>query len=84
MRKSRKNGKSRKLLLDVKCRQPLDKLSRRLIGKSPKRLLAIANKMLGETLIELQPEKHTVIDDRIPAEFVGRTKALKPTWVSRA
>jgi hypothetical protein len=40
--------------------------------------------MLGETLIELQPEKHTVIDDRIPAEFIGRTKALKPTWVGRA
>jgi len=29
----------------------------------------MANKLLGETLIELQPEKHTVIDDRVPVIF---------------
>jgi hypothetical protein len=80
MRK-RKTGK---LLLDAKWRQPLDKLSRRLTGKGQRRLLAIANKMLGEPLIEKRLPEHTVIDDRVPAEQIGTYSRLRPTWVGRA
>ena len=80
MRK-RKTGK---LLLDAKWRQPLDKLSRRLTGKGQRRLLAIANKMLGEPLIEKRLPEHTVIDDRVPVEQIGNHGGLRPTWIGRA
>jgi hypothetical protein len=63
--------------------QPVDDVSCRLSGSSQRRLLAKANKLLGETLIENQPEPHTVIDDRVEADMIGSGKPLRPLWHGR-
>jgi len=52
----------------------IDAISRKLAGSSQHRLLAKANKLLGEALIENETEKHTVLDDRAPAEMIGSRK----------
>ena len=43
-------------------------------------LVRLANKLLGEVLIENQPEVHTVVDDRVPVEQLSLHSGLRPTW----
>ena len=60
----------------------MDNASRSLAGSGQRRLLAKANKLLGQVLIENQPEPHTVLDDRLPADFIG-VKGLRLPWGGR-